>query len=38
VLIAIFITCIGDTLFRETGRAVFPVLQRLGHARSLDEA
>jgi L-lactate dehydrogenase complex protein LldE len=31
VQIALFITCIGDTLFPETGRATVQVLERLGH-------
>jgi L-lactate dehydrogenase complex protein LldE len=29
--IALFITCVTDTLFPETGRAVVEVLERLGH-------
>jgi L-lactate dehydrogenase complex protein LldE len=29
--IALFITCIGDTLFPEAGRATVQVLERLGH-------
>jgi L-lactate dehydrogenase complex protein LldE len=29
--IAIFITCLGDTLFPETGRATVAILERLGH-------
>jgi len=29
--IALFITCIGDALFPETGRATVTVLERLGH-------
>ena len=29
--IALFVTCIGDTLFPETGKAVVTVLERLGH-------
>jgi L-lactate dehydrogenase complex protein LldE len=29
--IALFITCVTDTLFPETGRAVVQVLERLGH-------
>ena len=29
--IALFITCIGDTLFPEAGRATVEVLERLGH-------
>ena len=29
--IALFITCIGDTLFPEVGRATVQVLERLGH-------
>jgi L-lactate dehydrogenase complex protein LldE len=31
VRIALFITCVGDTLFPETGRSVTRVLERLGH-------
>jgi L-lactate dehydrogenase complex protein LldE len=31
VRIALFATCIGDTLFPETGKAVVRVLERLGH-------
>ena len=30
--IALFATCVGDTLFPETGRAVVGLLERLGHA------
>ena len=29
--IALFITCIGDALFPEAGRATVRVLERLGH-------
>ncbi|WP_018656665.1 (Fe-S)-binding protein [Actinomadura flavalba] len=29
--IALFVTCVNDTLFPETGRAVVTVLERLGH-------
>ena len=29
--ISIFITCLADTLFPETGRAVVRLLERLGH-------
>jgi L-lactate dehydrogenase complex protein LldE len=29
--IAIFITCVGDTLFPDTGKATVAILQRLGH-------
>ncbi|MFE9204108.1 (Fe-S)-binding protein [Micromonospora sp. NPDC007230] len=29
--IALFITCVNDTMFPDTGRAVLRVLQRLGH-------
>jgi L-lactate dehydrogenase complex protein LldE len=29
--IALFVTCIGDTLYPETGKAVVAVLERLGH-------
>jgi len=31
VRIALFVTCIGDTLFPEVGRATVQVLERLGH-------
>jgi L-lactate dehydrogenase complex protein LldE len=31
VRVALFVTCIGDTLFPETGKAVVRVLERLGH-------
>jgi L-lactate dehydrogenase complex protein LldE len=31
VRIALFITCIGDTFFADTGRATVRVLERLGH-------
>jgi L-lactate dehydrogenase complex protein LldE len=31
VRIALFITCVGDTLFPEAGRATVEVLERLGH-------
>jgi L-lactate dehydrogenase complex protein LldE len=31
VRIALFITCVGDTLFPEAGRATVQVLERLGH-------
>jgi L-lactate dehydrogenase complex protein LldE len=31
VRVALFVTCIGDTLFPETGRATVAVLERLGH-------
>jgi L-lactate dehydrogenase complex protein LldE len=31
VRIALFITCLGDTLFPRTGRAVVELLERLGH-------
>jgi L-lactate dehydrogenase complex protein LldE len=31
VRIALFVTCIGDTLFPEAGRATVQVLERLGH-------
>jgi L-lactate dehydrogenase complex protein LldE len=31
VRIALFITCLADTLFPQTGRAVVEVLERLGH-------
>ncbi len=30
--IALFVTCLDDTLFPETGRATVEVLERLGHA------
>jgi L-lactate dehydrogenase complex protein LldE len=29
--VALFITCVGDTIFPETGRSVVGVLERLGH-------
>jgi L-lactate dehydrogenase complex protein LldE len=29
--IALFVTCLGDTLFPETGKAVVRILERLGH-------
>ena len=29
--VALFVTCVGDTLFPETGRSVVRVLERLGH-------
>ena len=29
--IALFVTCVGDTLFPEAGRATVEVLERLGH-------
>ena len=29
--IALFVTCIGDSLFPEAGRATVQVLERLGH-------
>jgi L-lactate dehydrogenase complex protein LldE len=31
VRIALFVTCLGDTLFPETGKAVVAILERLGH-------
>ena len=31
VRVALFITCVGDTLFPETGRSVVRVLERMGH-------
>jgi L-lactate dehydrogenase complex protein LldE len=31
VRIALFITCVGDTLFPEAGRATVEILERLGH-------
>jgi L-lactate dehydrogenase complex protein LldE len=31
VRIALFVTCLGDTLFPETGKAVVRILERLGH-------
>jgi L-lactate dehydrogenase complex protein LldE len=31
VQVALFITCVGDTLFPEAGRATVEVLERLGH-------
>ena len=38
--IALFITCLTDTLFPDTGQAVVRLLERLGHAvlRSLTSA
>jgi L-lactate dehydrogenase complex protein LldE len=38
VRIALFVTCIGDTLFPEAGRAVVEVLERLGHEVAFPEA
>src|SRR5437764_14025948 len=35
--ISIFITCLADTLFPETGRATVRVLERLGHAVDFPE-
>jgi len=35
--ISIFITCLGDTLFPETGRAVVRLLERLGHEVAFPE-
>ena len=29
--IALFVTCLADTLYPETGQAVVRVLERLGH-------
>jgi L-lactate dehydrogenase complex protein LldE len=29
--IALFVTCLADTLFPETGRATVRLLERLGH-------
>ena len=29
--VALFITCVNDTLFQDTGRATVRVLERLGH-------
>src|SRR4051795_8892899 len=29
--IALFVTCLGDTLYPETGRATVELLERLGH-------
>jgi L-lactate dehydrogenase complex protein LldE len=31
VRVALFITCLGDTLFPQTGKAVVSILERLGH-------
>jgi len=31
VLVALFVTCLGDTLFPATGRALVTLLERLGH-------
>ncbi len=36
--VALFITCITDTLFPRTGQAVVRVLERLGHAVTFDPA
>ena len=36
--IALFITCIGDTMFPEAGRATVDVLERLGHEVVFPEA
>ncbi len=36
--VALFITCITDTLFPQTGQAVVRVLERLGHQVSFDPA
>ena len=36
--IALFVTCIGDTLFPEAGRATVQVLERLGHEVVFPEA
>jgi L-lactate dehydrogenase complex protein LldE len=38
VRIALFVTCIGDTLFPEAGRATVQVLERLGHEVVFPEA
>jgi L-lactate dehydrogenase complex protein LldE len=38
VRIALFITCIGDTMFPEAGRATVEVLERLGHEVVFPEA
>jgi L-lactate dehydrogenase complex protein LldE len=38
VQIALFITCVGDTLFPEAGRATVQVLERLGHEVVFPEA
>ncbi len=32
--IALFITCLADTLYPQTGKAVVRLLERLGHART----
>jgi len=37
VRIALFITCLGDTLFPEAGRATVTVLERLGHEVAFPE-
>jgi L-lactate dehydrogenase complex protein LldE len=31
VRVALFVTCLGDTLFPQTGKAIVDVLERLGH-------
>lgn len=36
--IALFITCLGDTLFPQTGRAIVELLERLGHEVEFPEA
>jgi L-lactate dehydrogenase complex protein LldE len=38
VRVALFITCIGDTMFPEAGRATVEVLERLGHEVVFPEA
>jgi L-lactate dehydrogenase complex protein LldE len=38
VRIALFVTCIGDTLFPETARATMQILERLGHEVAFPEA
>jgi L-lactate dehydrogenase complex protein LldE len=37
VKVAIFVTCLGDTLFPEAGRATVAVLERLGHTVEFPE-
>jgi len=37
VKVAIFVTCLGDTLFPEAGQATVAVLERLGHAVEFPE-
>src|SRR3954462_10463494 len=35
--LSLFITCLGDTLFPQTGRAVVRLLERLGHSVDFPE-